>query len=181
MGKTADMPAEDMWLSTLASQINVVQRVSSQNLSHPTESRSKALRVLRNFVEETLTVRMRVGSSDPAEFPNLFKRLVDATASTRSSSESSYSEFRLILGEMLGSYRSEGDLLESVSVLSGKDLLETVKQLSKARNRGWRPSEPICQTCNAAVVKQQQLAADSNEIVISRTGAVYHRDCVTPE
>jgi len=179
---SVDSPVEDMWLSTLASQINTVQRVSSQHLSHPTESESSTLRVLRGFVEETLSVRMRVGSSDPAEFPNLFKRLVDATASTRSNSESSYSEFRLILGEMLSSYRSEGDLLESVNVLGGKDLLETVKQLSKARNRGWRPSELTCQSCTAPIAKHHQLTAvDTGKVIVSRTGGIYHRDCVTSE
>lgn len=137
---------DEMWFRLLSSQIRVVQEVSSVVESSrpgpPTMSIGRVevtpLERLRLLVQETFTSLVQQTSSQDLSFSQLFKRLVDASSSGPFARKSSYNEFRLILGGMLDSYRSEGDFLIITNRLVERDLFETMQQFTAARKKGRR-------------------------------------------
>jgi hypothetical protein len=114
------------------------------------------------------------------------------TKDSRVSRGAQYTEFRAILGGMLESYRSEGDMLVITKHLMGRDLFVSVEQLAKAKSRGWAPSRSACSTCSANLhdaskaakafaVDGEEVTPEDSAIIVSRTGAVYHRKCLPRE
>lgn len=181
-----ETPLEDLWFKLLSSQINSVQSVSGSCLDgsgKPTESAVQVVSALRNLVQETFSSLVSVSSTRVVSFPRLFKRLVNATAATHTSSGTHYTEFRTILTGMLESYRSDGDMLIITKHLLDRDMFDNMAEVTKERVRGWAPSRRTCSLCKQALLAVNESKSASttgnppSSIVVSRTGALYHTTC----
>ncbi|EKM54684.1 uncharacterized protein PHACADRAFT_96976 [Phanerochaete carnosa HHB-10118-sp] len=193
---------EQNWLELLRSQITCVHRVSlscspqvssAKTIDEGDDPQLRAERALldelRASVHETFNSLLSVSSTKAVSFPRLFKRLVDARDS-RVTKGAQYTEFRAILGGMLESYRSEGDMLVITKHLMSRDFFVLVEELAKARSKGWAPSRGICSTCGErlydasksakafAVSGESESVPEDSAIIVSRTGVVYHRKCL---
>jgi vacuolar protein sorting-associated protein 8 len=196
-----DSELEENWFQLLRSEISCVYRVSlscssAASAADPSEAvndlRSQAERFvlaeLRSSVHETFNSLLSVSASKALSFPRLFKRLVDVK-DARVSKGVQYTEFRAILGGMLESYRSEGDMLVLTKHLMSRDLFDAVDELAKARGRGWAPLCGMCSSCGerlydkgkkamAVMVEGQPELVEDSTIIVSQTGSVYHRKCL---
>lgn len=188
---STEVPLEDIWFKLLRSQINCVHRATSACSPDDDAEDSRAqhvLSTLRSFVHDTFNALLSVSSSKTVSFPRLFKRLVDSK-DNHVSKGAQYTEFRAILTGMLDAYRSEGDMLVQTKHLMARDLFVSVEDLARARVRGWRPSRGICSTCGEllhdvkgkgkgkAVAGAEDEGRNSAPVIVSRTGAIYHRHC----
>ncbi len=173
------MASEEMWFSALRSQIDLVQTVSASQADRPpSEDILNALESLRLTVQHTFATLMSLGSGSHVQLPKLFKRLVDATSATRSTSKASYTEFRTILTGMLDSYRFEEDNLLSTARLIDRDLLSAIEEVSKAQS-GWRVTARTCGTCQKNVVGPESSQSRlGEEFVIHASGLIYHKTCL---
>lgn len=143
---SSGMPADQMWFRLLSSQISAVQAISSvmgQTLTGDVSgvantSNITPLQQLRLLVRETFSTLVQQSSSSQLSFPRLFKQLVDATSSAKYGRKTMYTEFRLILGGMLDSYRAEEDVLSITKRLVEQDLFENIANYAAARKRGRR-------------------------------------------
>ncbi|KAF8578041.1 hypothetical protein K439DRAFT_1639240 [Ramaria rubella] len=202
-GVMTDFSTEDMWFCLLGSQIDAVQMVSDFCSSDATDADPMALHEqhvlgsLRSLVQMTFTSMMSQGSSPSLSFPRLFKRLVDSTSTTRPSSKSSYSEFRLILTGILDSYRSEGDILFITNRLMERDLFTTFEELSRRRVQGSRVRTATCISCRKVLHERapsqytqttpSRMNGISKEnfqdevegwVIQVSSGKAYHRQCL---
>jgi len=189
-----EIPLEDIWFQLLNSQINCVQSVSrccsAEALSVTTnpifddeavEVEWRTLSALRSLVQDTFGSLVSISSTRIVSFPRLFKRLVNPA---HTSSGTPYKEFRTILTGMLESYRSDGDMLIITKHLVDRDLFEVLEEVARERARGWAPSHGACTFCREVLLKTQNSEPsmpaenpDNIEIVVSRTGAMYHNGC----
>ncbi|KAJ7132765.1 Golgi CORVET complex core vacuolar protein 8-domain-containing protein [Mycena crocata] len=182
---TTEVPLEDIWFQLLSSQINCVQNVSacaSDSIPRQDKILGKALSVLRSLVQDTFGALVSISSTRAVSFPRLFKRLV--TSATHPSTGTQYTEFRTILTGMLESYRSDGDMLAISKNLVDRDLFETVAEATRERSRGWAPQSRTCTVCRKSLYpgsEQTQPDAEQTQIVVSRTGTIYHSLCLPPE
>jgi len=108
---------------------------------------SLVLDSLRSLVQETLSSLVSSTSNTSLlSFPRLFKHLVEAssTPTTPGGSQAkdprAYSEFRSILTGMMDTYRSDTEVLGVTIRLVERDLFQSVKEMTKERAKGWRPS-----------------------------------------
>lgn len=153
---------EDMWFGMLHQLVDLVHSISAL---FPTSdgSNNVALESVRQLVQETLS--SLVSSHAPAvSFPRLFKRLVDATPS----SKRSYSEFRSILGGMLASHKAEGEMLLMTTRLMQSDLFLQVDELTRRRQQGRRPVDGVCQRCGRGI---------ANEHIVFNGSEALHAGC----
>ncbi|KAJ7251474.1 Golgi CORVET complex core vacuolar protein 8-domain-containing protein [Mycena haematopus] len=183
-----EVPLEDIWFQLLSSQINCVQSVSAC-ASDPTDLTpgqdkilDKTLSALRSLVQDTFGALVSISSTRAVSFPRLFERLV--TSATHASTGTQYTEFRTILTGMLESYRSDGDMLTISKNLVDRDLFETIAEATRERARGWAPHQRNCTFCRKPL-RLGSGQADSDtvpvQIVVSRTGQIYHSSCLPPE
>lgn len=181
---THPLPVEDIWFQLLSSQINCVHRVAVTTSTNQA-STENVLASLRLSVQETFAALMSVSSSKAVSFPRLFKRLVDAGRTNQVSKGTEYNEFRTILTGMLESYRSEGDMLVITKHLMARDLFVSVEELAKARSRGWAASRSMCTACRRRFRSDENTPESGGggdpEIIVTRTGAIYHRKCFASE
>ena len=197
-GSSIEIPLEDMWFKLLNSQIQSVQIISGSIQNHQNDTDSiyndeqvkvkevkRLLSSLRSLVQTTFSTLVTVTSNSAVSFPRLFKRLVN---STPQSTGSYYNEFRTILTGMLESYRSDEDLLIMLKHLVDRDLFDIVAQLTRERASGWLSVQETCQYCckslvpvNVASLSRGPTNLSAHQIVVSRTGAIYHRNCEPPE
>lgn len=182
---------EDMWFKLLESQIEMVQSVASAVLK-PSQDvdgehwllADKVLTELRALLQGTFTQLLSNSTSTDVSFPRLFKRLVDSTSASRTSTKGLYTEFRLILTGMLDSYRSEGDFLTLNNRLIQQDLHGVIAEGVKARSRGWRPKNTYCTQCDKAPVPNSPPPNDTDAALgalprlrIFRSGVICHSRC----
>ena len=192
-GSSIEVPLEDMWFILLNSQIHSVQIISASMQNHRTsdtdstcnEQVERLLSCLRSLVQTTFSTLVTVTSTSAVSFPRLFKRLVN---STPHSTGSHYNEFRIILTGMLESYRSDEDLLIMLKHLVDRDLFDIVAQVTRERTSGWVSRRGTCQYCRKSlapltVTPLSHIPANVSipQIIVSRTGAVYHRTCKPPD
>ncbi|EIN11934.1 hypothetical protein PUNSTDRAFT_62414 [Punctularia strigosozonata HHB-11173 SS5] len=182
---------EDLWFQLLSSQITSVQIVAGalQHLPSTDGAAAAALDRLRALVQQTFSSLMTMAPSTAVSFPRLFKRLVESPKPVTSGGGAmAYTEFRVILTGMLDTYRSEGDMLAIAKHLVDRDVFETIEELCKAREKGWKASRGVCAGCRKPLVDHANCkngegdAGDGTpeQLVVSRTGVVYHRraDCL---
>ncbi|KAJ7084430.1 Golgi CORVET complex core vacuolar protein 8-domain-containing protein [Mycena belliarum] len=180
-----EVPLEDIWFQLLSSQINCVQNVSACG-SEPDAGHDpmldNALSVLRSLVQDTFEALVSISSTRAVSFPRLFKRLV--TSATHVVTGTQYTEFKTILTGMLESYRSDGDMLQISKKLVDRDLFDTIAEATRERARGWAPYGRVCTLCRERLhlgLEQTQPDTTHTQIVVSRTGKIYHRLCLPPE
>ena len=195
-GSSIEVPLEDMWFTLLNSQIHTVQTISGsiQSLQYSDADSEHQVKVkeverflssLRSVVQTTFSTLVTVTSTSAVSFPRLFKRLVN---STPQSTGSYYNEFRMILTGMLESYRSDEDLLIMLKHLVDRDLFDIVAQVSHEQASGWVSRRETCQYCrkslvplNITTLSRGLTNVNIPQIIVSRTGAIYHRNCKPPE
>lgn len=194
----AEVPLEDIWFQLLSSQINCVQNLSACHSENTMEVdkdpgggshsiKEDSLAVLRSLVQTTFASLVSITSTRAVSFPRLFKRLVN---SAPTSTNTQYTEFRIILTGMLESYRSDGDMLVITKHLVERDLFNTVADITRERARGWAPIQSTCTSCRKPLLEvglsdslhpHPSDHSASQGIVISRTGTIYHSRCRPPE
>ena len=188
-----EVPLEDFWFQLLSSQINCVQTLSGSRNdlkgSEPDANtrQEEILTTLRTLVQTTFTSLVSTSTTHAISFPRLFKRLID---SAPTSTNTQYTEFRIILTGMLESYRSDGDMLAITKHLVDRDLFEAVSNITRERARGWAPVGTTCAFCRNPLVELPQPESSSpqssgrisfKEIVVSRTRSIYHSKCLPPD
>jgi vacuolar protein sorting-associated protein 8 len=179
------LPLEDIWFQLLSSQVNCIHQVTAVLPSGETWSplANQVMGSLRTMIQETFSALMSASSSKVVSFPHLFKRLVDAGHANHVSQGAQYNEFRTILTGMLESYRSDGEMLAITKHLMARDLFVSVEELTKARSRGWAASKGLCAGCRDRLhgieISRPSEADEVQEtrLVVSRTGAIYHKIC----
>lgn len=187
---TREVPLEDIWFKLLSSQINCIQTVSTScspealSPSPPIENSAAemewhTLDTLRSLVRETFSSLVSISSTRGLSFPRLFKQLVNSAAQMPLSKGTHYTEFRTILTGMMESYRSEGDMLFITKHLLDRDLFETVAIHTREQARGWTPSNGVCTVCRKPFVSKAQIPSRC-QVVVSRTGQIYHSTCHSP-
>ncbi|KAG6857676.1 hypothetical protein H0H87_004092 [Tephrocybe sp. NHM501043] len=178
-GSRNKVPLEDIWFQLLSSTIHSVQTLSSSQ-PEPPESYNEwddILVTLRALVHRIFASLVSVTTTQAVSFPSLFKRLIDSAPSTM---HSQYTEFRTILTGMLESYRSEGDMLVITKHLVDRDMFETMAEIVQERERGWSPFQSACARCQKPILANSplhQTGASPLQIVVFRTGLVYHNIC----
>ncbi|KAF8630633.1 hypothetical protein AX15_002784 [Amanita polypyramis BW_CC] len=167
--------AEDLWIQLFKSQIYCIQ---SASVDLGKDRQALLLPSLRSLVQETFRSLVSIASSKTVSFPRLFKRLVESVSA---SSGAQYTEFRSILTGMLESYRSDGDMLVITKHLVHRDLFETTAVYSHERVKGWAPSVTACVHCHKPIYNSESTINSSDvghyQIVVSRTGILYHFNC----
>ncbi|TFK21979.1 lateendosome to vacuole transport-family protein [Coprinopsis marcescibilis] len=177
----SEVPLEDLWFALLSTQIHAVQTVSASGLDESGEDFQSVLIQLRSLVQTTFTGLVSITSTQAVSFPRLFKRLVD---STPTASGTHYTEFRIILGGMLESYRSDADMLDITKQMIGRDLFENFARVSTAKKRGWAASRGVCSICKRPLLgdfspkMNHSIQVSVGQIVVSRTGLVSHQECL---
>lgn len=188
-----DVPLEDIWYHLLKSQIDTVQRVAVCCLPDPSTAepdkyhlQQATLSSLRRSMQSAFTALMTISSAKGISLPRLFKRLLTTASQHAVSKPSLYAEFRTLFTGMLETYHSDGDMLIITKHLVDRDLFSTVEELTQERLRGWAPSQGRCQKCRQSLVDGQVTAHAEDDartsvpIAVSRTGALYHQSCLTP-
>ena len=182
-----DVPSEDIWFQLLSSQINCVQMLSGyrdDSTTEPNKLKEHVLITLRALVQTTFASFVSIKATHAASFPRLFKRLVN---SAPTSTNTQYTEFRIILTGMLESYRSDGDMLVITKHLVNRDLFEAVSEVARERARGWAPVRATCALCRIPLTENVQPEfshphplgrVSSRGIAVSRTGSIYHSRCL---
>jgi len=147
--------------------------------------REHAMTTLRGLVQRTFTSLVSITAAHDVSFPRLFKRLVN---SAPASTNTQYTEFRIILTGMLESYRSDGDMLLITKHLIDRDLFATVSEVARERARGWAPPRATCAFCRNPLINNvppdpihSPSKISYKEIVVSRTGTSYHTTCSPPD
>ncbi|KAF8345868.1 Golgi CORVET complex core vacuolar protein 8-domain-containing protein [Amanita rubescens] len=160
--------ADDLWFQLFKSQVYCIQLASGVLTDNTLDEQNQVdlLPWLRSLVQETFGSFVSVASTKTVSFPRLFKRLVESVSA---SSSAHYTEFRSILTGMVESYRSDGDMLIITKHLVHRDLFETMASHSRERAMGWAPVDDDAST-----------DMTQYEIVVSRTGMLYHLNCSPP-
>lgn len=191
---TTDIPLEDMWFELLNGEIRSVQIISSSSSISPPlgdghsnhtadhlEYLETIVSSLRSLVQTTFSSLVSITSTSSISFPQLFKRLINATPSATGSH---YKEFRVILTGMLESYRADEDLLIMLKHLIDRDLFETISQVTREQAYGWSASRGICSYCHQPLSKDLSGSKGSTSklngiypIVVSRNGVIFHANC----
>ncbi|WVR09179.1 hypothetical protein IAU60_006241 [Kwoniella sp. DSM 27419] len=167
-----DPAVEDMWLDVLREIIDLVHATSVLRGQDPvmvnlTSIEDIVVANLRSLVQETLASLLS-SSSSSLSFPRLFKRLVDASTTTKGRA---YSEFRTILTGMLDSYRAEGEMLGMTTRLVEADLYGVMAELKAKREHGWRPIYGACGLCG------EPFGRSEGTLTIGGSGQMAHADC----
>ncbi|TFK75390.1 hypothetical protein BDN72DRAFT_832262 [Pluteus cervinus] len=167
---------EDLWFRLLHSQVRCVQKLASHVEPGLDTTQKKVLDQLRNLVQDTFSALVSISSSTAVSFPRLFKRLV---GSVPTATGTSYNEVRAILTGMLESYRSDGDMLVITKHLVDRDLFERMTELARDRSYGWTPSRGICSGCRKSLAfSDSSPTSPPEQIIVSRTGTIYHKSCL---
>jgi hypothetical protein len=89
---------------------------------------------------------------------------------------------------MLEAYRSDGDMLVITKHLVDRDLFEAVSEVARERARGWAPISVMCTFCQNPLTEKSESESPHSlgkisfkEIVVSRTGSIYHSRCLPPD
>jgi hypothetical protein len=149
--ESAASQAGESWFRVLRSLVGLVHSVASTAADAEAGAAhgSATLVFARELVQETLVALI---SSDAAEHispPALFRRLVeDGDAQGRY-----YAEVRSVVDGLMSAYRLRVDVLGLTHKLVERDVYGALSDLTRKRQRGWRPASAAarCQGCHMAL------------------------------
>lgn len=177
--ENGELSLDELWYRLLRDSLASLQTVATSLPNEDASCSASIQRRLQATLQETLGSMMNATSQRGHAFPRLFKRLVDDSIQGSSpQSRRLYSQFRIILTGMLGSYASEEDILAVTNRLVSADLFDCIERYHKAMQAGWRPSEGSCSDCGVAFhVDGQDL--QEPQIQIFESGQGKHVDCAS--
>ncbi|QKX53343.1 uncharacterized protein TRUGW13939_00421 [Talaromyces rugulosus] len=156
---------EELWLDLIDAIVRIVRNTSSLL---PKDSKSKwALPsgdekhraegtggeisfVFRQLVQRVFTALLSCTTTtgDPSESAQVsFLRVLRAFLARAASSSPSLSELRSVLASIFSTYTYEESLLSLANGMLDKDLFVHVDEVTKLRQRGWRPRGQVCEVC----------------------------------
>ena len=155
---------ENLWLDLIDAVVAVTKNVSEvledETNGHelveaqeaaPKFDSSKLVTQLRTVVQETFTALLSTTSAprtkDIRRTDASFLRIFQAFLNRASSSSSSLSNLRSVLGAIFSAYSYEESLLALANRLLDKDLFVHVTEANTLRRRGWRPLGQVCEGC----------------------------------
>lgn len=158
---------ETLWLDLIDAIVSVTKNVSEVLEDRQQETNgikmtgaregllkfdsSKLVTQLRTVVQEAFTALLSATSTprthDIRRTDASFLRIFQAFLSRASSSSSSLSNLRSVLGAIFSAYSYEESLLALANRLLDKDLFVHVTEVNTLRKRGWRPLGQVCEGC----------------------------------
>ncbi|KAJ9094180.1 hypothetical protein QFC19_008031 [Naganishia cerealis] len=177
---------EDSWYHVLSQTLGVIRR--TQSLS-PEESEA-ILPTLRGVVQDELSDLLSNSGSSNIAFPRLFKRLAeDLDDNPEDQSSETYAEIKIILTSMLRTYVSEEEILKITTKIIDGDLQILFFTLVKAKARGWKAHQDICDQCGLSVLLSEPAAnemsrrgedpgRDKAPVLIAQSGQTKHLACI---
>ncbi|KAI8991762.1 Golgi CORVET complex core vacuolar protein 8-domain-containing protein [Mycotypha africana] len=170
-------------------------QLHNKNISEFTEIQQRITSAYKSFVQSILTSLLL--STSQVSLPRLLLRLIHSQAN----GETTFADFRDIFLSMLDTYKYEGKLLELTNRLFDQDLFGTLHDLVAKRERGWRPSRTVCESCGESILNisllQPSLAwgfddendkelagreeVHSKEYILFHCGHIFHKQCLNAQ
>lgn len=154
---------ENLWLDLIDAVVRIARNVSSLLREAPQRWSSKQegddaelTSALRRLVQQVfsalLTSTTKTGGPSSSERTDVsFLRILRAFLTRAASWSPSLSELRAVLASIFSAYTYEESLLALANGMLDKDLFVHVNEVTKLRQRGWRPRGQVCEVCRRRV------------------------------
>lgn len=164
---------ENLWLDLVEAVVRIARNVSSMlqrdragiETAQPTGSTTSGFNYddngqltssLRALVQQVFTALLtstaKAGGTSSAERTDLsFLRILRAFLTRAASWSPSLSELRAVLASIFSAYTYEESLLSLANDMLDKDLFVHVNEVTKLRQRGWRPRGQVCEICRRRI------------------------------
>lgn len=160
---------ETLWLDLIDAVVRIARNVSSLQAETPPSATSLSVRngdayndrpelttVFRKMVQNVFTALLTStttagGPSSSERTHTSFLRILRAFLTRAASSSPSLSELRSVLASIFSAYTYEESLLALANGMLDKDLFVHVDEVTKLRQRGWRPRGQVCEICRHRV------------------------------
>ncbi|KAI9681006.1 MAG: Vacuolar protein sorting-associated protein 8 [Trizodia sp. TS-e1964] len=154
------LPEEKLWLDLIDVAVRVTKDVSamlqrsSTLLAYTDQNEPKFVTLLRFLVQQIFTALLTATSTSAGRTRHVnisFLKIMRAFLVHASLSSPALSDLRAVLASIFSAYTYEESLLSLANRLLEKDLFLHVEEVSKQRQRGWRPKGNVCEACKRRV------------------------------
>lgn len=149
---------ESLWLDLINAIVNTTSAVSITSRTSPDANRSPKDREintttsLRNLVQEVFTALLGATTSSKEDLNDMaFLRIFRTFLTQAASTSSSIAELRAVLSSIFTAYAHEESFLDIANSMLDKDLFIHVDEVTKLRQRGWRPRGQACEICRKRI------------------------------
>ncbi|KAJ9270156.1 hypothetical protein DTO212C5_3650 [Paecilomyces variotii] len=163
---------EDIWLDLIETVVRIARNVSSLLHASDTdadttksvwssasgadgEDRGQLTISFRKLVQQVFTALLtstaQTGTSTTDRTDMSFLRILRAFLTRAASWSPSLTELRSVLASIFAAYAYEEALLSLANGMLDKDLFVHVDEVTKLRQRGWRPRGQVCEICRRRI------------------------------
>ncbi|GLB03744.1 vacuolar protein sorting-associated protein 8 [Aspergillus tubingensis] len=151
---------ESLWLDlieavvrTASSVFGLVQQERAAPVTPATSHLMSAFRALvQQVFTSLLSSTVRVGGSSSSERSDVsFLRILRAFLTRAASWSPSLLELRAVLASIFSAYTYEKSLLALANGMLDRDLFVHVDEVTRLRQRGWRPRGQVCEICRQRI------------------------------
>ncbi|KAL1970528.1 hypothetical protein VTN77DRAFT_4172 [Rasamsonia byssochlamydoides] len=156
---------EDLWLDLIDAVVRIARNVSSLLRGAPSTALSTSsddnddaelTSAFRKLVQQVFTALLsstaKTGGPSSSERTDVsFLRILRAFLTRAANWSPSLSELRAVLASIFSAYTYEESLLALANGMLDKDLFVHVAEVTKLRQRGWRPRGQVCEICRRRV------------------------------
>lgn len=160
---------EKLWLDLVEMVVHIAQTVSpvlaggsaqlttgaAEMPSGAADREDRLASSLRSLVKQVFTALLTsttAPNETPAERTDFsFLRILRTFLTNAAAASPSLSELRAVIASIFSAYSYEESLLALANSMLDKDLFVHVHEVSKLRQRGWRPRGQICEVCRRRV------------------------------
>ncbi|KKA25074.1 Vacuolar assembly/sorting protein VPS8 [Rasamsonia emersonii CBS 393.64] len=157
---------ENLWLDLIDTVVRIARNVSSLLRDAPSaaglsskqegDDGAELTSALRRLVQQVFTALLtsttKAGGPSSSERTDVsFLRILRAFLTRAASWSPSLSELRAVLASIFSAYTYEESLLALANGMLDKDLFVHVDEVTKLRQRGWRPRGQVCEICRRRV------------------------------
>ncbi|KAJ9245941.1 hypothetical protein DTO027B5_7224 [Paecilomyces variotii] len=163
---------EDIWLDLIETVVRIARNVSSLLHASDTdadttksvwssasgadgEDRGQLTISFRKLVQQVFTALLtstsQTGASTTDRTDMSFLRILRAFLTRAASWSPSLTELRSVLASIFAAYAYEEALLSLANGMLDKDLFVHVDEVTKLRQRGWRPRGQVCEICRRRI------------------------------
>jgi hypothetical protein len=145
---------EGLWVDLLDAVVAVAQEATVR-MVRDQEQISDLTVGMRNVTQDvftallTTTVSVRDGPADRTNFS--FLRILRAFLAHAAQASPSLAELRAVIDSIFSAYAYEESLRTLANSMLDKDLFVHVDEVTKLRQKGWRPRGQICEVCRRRV------------------------------